>query len=126
MGRSNVFKIYHPGSRKFSPLKNTIKLLSFCEDPKIQKEILSRAPDNVIKRICDATLNVQRGPVHLTKRQKQVLARNRQLISKLVNKDIPLHTKRRQLVQTGGQWAQIVPIILSTVLQALGSTLFQR
>ena len=79
-----------------------------------------------MKRICDATLNVQQGPVHLTKRQKQILARNRQLISKLVNKDIPLHTKRRQLVQSGGQWAQIVPIILSTVLEALGSTLFKR
>ena len=38
--KSPIYKIYNPSSRKFSPLKNTIKFLSFCEDKRIHKDIL--------------------------------------------------------------------------------------
>ena len=125
--KSNIYKIYNAGSRKFSPLKDTIKFLSFCQDKRIHKDILSRAPPNVIKRICDAALNAREGQVILSKKQKQLLARHRKTIEKLLQKSIPVERKRRVLVQQGGGIAAvIIPVILSAVLEPLGSKLFKK
>ena len=125
--KSDIYKIYNAGSRKFSPLKDTIKFLSFCQDKRIHKDILSRAPPNVIKRICDAALNAREGQVILSKKQKQLLARHRKTIEKLLQKSIPVERKRRVLVQQGGGIAAvIIPVILSAVLEALGSKLFKK
>ena len=125
--KSAIYKIYNPGSRKFSPLKNTIKFLGFCQDKRIHKDILSRAPPNVIKRICDAALNARQGQVTLSKKQKQVLAHHRKTIEQLLAKAIPVERKRKILVQRGGGIAALIlPVILSTVLGALGSKLFKK
>ncbi len=125
--KSDIYKIYNAGSRKFSPLKDTIKFLSFCQDKRIHKDILSRAPPNVIKRICDAALNAREGQVILSKKQKQLLARHRKTIEKLLQKSIPVERKRRVLVQQGGGIAAvIIPVILSAVLEALGSKIFKK
>ncbi len=125
--KSGIYKIYKPGSRKFSPLKNTIKFLSFCQDKRIHKDILSRAPPNVIKRICDAALNAREGQVILSKKQKQVLARHRKTIEKLLEKSLPVERKRKVLIQQGGGIAAvIIPVILSAVLEALGRKLFKK
>ena len=122
-----IYRIYHPGKRRFSPLKNTVKFLSFCLDRQIHKDILSRAPPNVIKGICNAAINSQRGEVTLTKKQKRILPQHRNIIQNLLNKGVPLDTKRRVLVQHGGTIAAaIIPIILSSVLGALGSKLFTK
>jgi len=122
-----VYRIYHPGKRRFNPLKNTVKFLSFCQDRQIHKDILSRAPQNVIKGICNAAINCQRGEVKLSPEQKRILHHHRNIIQNLVNKGVPLERKRRVLVQHGGTIAAaIIPVILSTVLGALGSKLFQK
>ena len=125
--KAGMYKIYNPGSTKFSPLKHTIKFLSFCQDKRIHKDILSRAPPNVIKRICDAALNVRQGQVILSKKQKDVLAHHRKTIEQLLQKAIPVERKRKILVQRGGGVAAlIIPIILSSVLGALGRKLFKK
>ena len=129
MGRvkSRIYMISHPGTRKFLPLKNTINFLSFCQDNQIHKDILNRAPINVIKSICNAALNCQAGPVPLSKGQKQLLRRHRNIIKTLVQKDVPLERKRQVLIQHGGGIAALIlPVILSTVLSALGSKLFKK
>jgi len=41
--------------------KRTVKYLSVVRDPKVYNSIVKTAPDAVIKSICDAALNVQRG-----------------------------------------------------------------
>ncbi len=81
-----VYRIYHAGKRRFSPLKNTVKFLSFCQDRQIHKDILSRAPPNVSKGICNAAINSQRGEVKLTPEQKRILHQHRNIIQNLVNK----------------------------------------
>jgi hypothetical protein len=125
--KSSIYRIYHPGTRRFSSLKITVKFLSFCQDNQIHKDILSRAPPNVIKGICNAALNCQSGTVPLSKAQKQVLRRHRKIINTLVQKEVPLERKRQVLVQHGGGIAAaIIPIILSTVLGALGSNIFKK
>ncbi len=92
--KASIYKIYNAGSRKFSPLKNTIKFLSFCQDKRIHKDILSRAPPIVIKRICDAALNAREGQVKLSKKQKDILTRHRKTIEQLLQKAIPVERKK--------------------------------
>ncbi len=126
--RMKQFKVYDPRTRKFSPVKHTLKFLSFCQDPQIQREVLSRAPPEVIKALCNAALNVQRGEVTLSAEQKRILGRHRLLISKLVELKLPLERKRKLLVQRGGGpiLAAIIPILLSSVFSSLGSLIFKR
>ena len=122
-----VYRIYHPGKRRFNPLKNTVKFLSFCQDRQIHKEILRRAPANVIKGICNAAINCQRGEVKLSPEQKRILHHHRNIIQNLVNKGVQLEGKRRFLVQHGGTIiATIMPVILSTFLVRLAVNYFRN
>ena len=63
----------------------------------------------------------------LSRKQKQVLAHHRKTIEQLLAKAIPVERKRKILVQRGGGIAALIlPVILSTVLGALGSKLFKK
>ena len=121
------YKVYNPKTRKFSPVKQTIKFLSFCQDPQLQKGIIGRAPPNVLKAICNAAYNAQRGEVKLTTLQKRILKKHSGVIHKLVDRNVSLDRKRRVLTQSGGCIiAAVIPILLSSVLSSLGSLLFKR
>jgi hypothetical protein len=41
--------------------KRTVKYLSVCRDPGAYSVVIKTSPDSVIKSICNAALNVQRG-----------------------------------------------------------------
>ena len=62
-----------------SPLANTQKLF---------QGLLQRVPItlNVIKSICDATLNAARGEVSLKPKEKMILASHRKLIERLIQR----------------------------------------
>ena len=58
--------------RKKNPkLKGIIKYLATCTHPEIISRIIPKSPDNVIKSICDATLNAARGDVSLKPKEKR-------------------------------------------------------
>ena len=108
-----------------SSTKRAAKFLAICKDHRINRTILQRSPDRLIKNICNAALNVERGEIPLTNKQKRILAKYRRPISKLTSKNYSIGAKRRTLVQKGGFLPAVLPIILSTVLGALGSAIFQ-
>ena len=110
--------------RKPTASKRAIQLLSICKDRCVNRKILERAPDSVIKNVCNAALNAERGDVKLTPSQKKLFAKHRGLISKLTNKKLSLATKRR-IIQKGGIWPILIPAILSAVIGALGSAIFK-
>ena len=104
-------------------IKRAIKLLAVCRDPRVRSAILARGPDQVIKTICNAALNIERGDIHLDKKKRSVFAKHRAHISKLTSKKLSVGQKRKFLNQKGGIWP-ILPVLLSTALGALGSALF--
>ena len=110
---------------KPSAIKRAVKLLAMCKDPQVLAKILSRAPDRLVKTICNAALNVERGEVVLTKKQKAALCKYRTQISKLTTRGFPIPKKRKILNQKGGVFP-IIPILLSTALSTLGPLLFER
>ena len=108
---------------KSNVLKRAYKLLAECKDPRVRSAILNGARDKLVKTICNAVLNVERGDIALNKRQKQVFKKHRKAISKLTSRRYSLGQKRKFLKLKGGAFP-IIPILLSTALTALGSALF--
>ena len=106
------------------PLKAYIKFLAACHDPVSQRCLIERAPDTVIKSISDAALNVAAGDVALSRSQKAQLRRYKRLIQMLIKRNVAISRKRQALKQRGG--FAILPILLSAVLSALGSQLFNK
>ena len=110
-------------SKKVTSTKRAVKLLAVCKDPQVRRVILSRAPDSVIKTICNAALNVERGELALNRRQKATFRKHRGQIQKLTRLEVPLDEKRKLL--QGGSFP-ILPLLLSTALSALGPLLFGK
>lgn len=112
------------GSNK--SLKRTIKYLSVCKNPKIISHIIAKSPDNVIKAICNATLNAAQGQVALKKKQKRVLAANRHFIENLCHKGDSVQKKKQLLLQKGGGpvLGILLPTVIGAVLSSLGTKLF--
>jgi hypothetical protein len=102
---------------------NTVKYLSVCHDPAAYKAVLKSAPDTVVKTICNAALNVQKGGrVTLNDQQKKLFGKHRKSIEALVSKKVPLSKKRKVLSQRGG--AFWIPAMIGAALGALGINLF--
>ena len=106
--------------------KRYVKFLSVCKDPKCVKTLLHSAPDHVIKTICNAALNAQRGDVRISKSHKRLFQQHRKLFASLVNKKVPIKVKKRQLIRQKGGAFPLIPILLSTVLSSVGSLLFSN
>ncbi len=112
-------------------IKRTVKYLATTRNPRIQQLILRTTPVSVIKSICNAALNAQRGEIKLSSTQKRALTKYRALIETLVDESVPIERKRANLVrstspaalkQKGKGIGFLIPILLSTVLSTLGST----
>lgn len=104
--------------------KRLVKLLAVLKTPALYQQVIKHAPDATIKTICNAALTAQKGNVQIGSGNKKILARHRNKIYKLTNPHVSIKAKRRLLQQRGGlAW---LPLILSTVLSAVGSSLFDR
>lgn len=112
-----------PRSTAHSVKKRTVKFLSVSRDPKTISTVIRSAPDAVIKTICDAALNVQRGGrISLTSAEKALFRRHGERIAKLVSKNVSVKQKRKILSQRGG--AFFIPALIGAALSGLGSALF--
>ena len=110
-------------TKKSTSTKRAVKLLAVCKDSQVRSAILSRAPDSVIKTICNAALNVAQGDLALSKKKKTAFRKHRGQIQKLTAREVPLDEKRKLL--QGGAFP-ILPLLLSTALSALGPLLFGK
>ena len=128
----DAFPLYeptHPVRRKKTTAgqkqvrKRTVKYLSVCRDPKAYTAVAKSAPGTVIKSICDAALNVQRGKhVSLTNHQKKLFRTHSMHIEALASRKLPLKRKRQIVAQKGG--AFFIPALIGAALSGLGSLLF--
>lgn len=106
--------------------KHYLKFLSVCNNPNILSSVLRTAPDNVIKRICDAALNAAKGEIPIDDHKKKLFGRNRKIFSQLIDRSIPIKRKRNLLANQRGGALPLIPILLSTVLSVVGSLLFKK
>ncbi len=113
----------HGGSKKHRLVKQYIKLIATNANPHLNQELIRNSPDDVVKAISNACLNAACGQVKFKPKHKKLLEPHRKHISQLIGKDLDIPQRRRILEQQGG--ALFLPIILSTVLGALGKALLR-
>jgi len=96
--------------------------MSGCRDRQLMYSLVQRAPDRVIKAICNAAINAQQGDVNLSQRDKRVFRKNRKAFAVLINRRIPISSKRNRLQKGHGFFAVgLLPALLSAVLSSIGS-----
>lgn len=110
-------------SRIRNESKRTVKYLGVCRNPHAYCTVVKSAPDSVIKTICNAALNVQRGGrINLNKTQRSLFSHHRREIAKLVSRETPISAKRKIISQRGGfAW---IPALIGAAVGGLGSLLF--
>ena len=82
------------------------------------KSILKNAPPDLVKALCECSLNVLKGNIKLNKTQKTRLRRYKNILRQLASKK-PATKTRKQLLQKGG----FIGALLGPVLGVLGSLL---
>jgi hypothetical protein len=93
-----------------------LKVMGTC-GPKLRKFMI---PAEVISAICECSLNLLKGIVPLTPRQKRRLVRYKAHLRDLANKKVSRKRKRQRLNQKGGN---LLSDLLPPVLGVLGSLL---
>lgn len=85
--------------------------------PKERKGLLKVCDLSTIRTVCECIYNVLRGNVPLSEKTKQKLRRHKTTLRRIVKRGECWNKKRKYLVQKGG--GIIIPLLLSTVLQAV-------
>ena len=91
-----------------------LKLLAEAK-PELKKAIIKHASADVVKAISEIALNMLKGVIKLTPKQKQRLSRYKKEFRSLGKKGISVNRKRKLLVQRGGAAGLVIllPIALS-------------
>lgn len=90
--------------------------LKLLAKSKTKKKILQKCPDTLIKAVCECAINALKGNVPLSKRQKEKLIPFKKAVRKLGDKSIPLHKKRKLLIQKGdGFLSFLIPTAISVL-----------
>ena len=103
-------------------VKRTVKYLAICNSPRAVRECIRASPDSVVKCICNAAYNVERGEVVLSPKHKALFGKHRKLIAKLTSRAGSLQTKRKVLQSQKGGF--IIPALIRIAVAAFGDQLF--
>lgn len=113
----------HGKNKKNAEQKRVVKYLAVCRDPQIQRLILQKSSDGVIKSISNAMLNAQQGDIHWSAAMKRKLRPHRKFISMMSSRGVPIAKKRRLLTSQRGGFLPLLGPIIGTVLGAVGPSL---
>ena len=88
--------------------------------PKLPKLHIEHGPVSLITSICECALNLLKGVIPLTPRQKHRLGRYKTYLRRLASKNVSQKRKKQFLNQKGGN---LLTALLPPVLTVLGSLL---
>lgn len=91
-----------------------LKMLSQCSI-KQRKALLKNASSDLLKSICECSLNVLKGNVRLNARQKGRLTRHKRSLRLLADRKISYKRKKQILIQKGG----FLPALLGPIIGTL-------
>ncbi len=88
--------------------------------PKLRHQIIQSASPELIKVLCDCSLNILKGNVPLSRVQKKKLHTHRNKLRSLIKKSVPV-AKKKKILQKGG----FLPALLLPIAGALLSSLIK-
>ena len=83
--------------------------------PKLRKALLSNCNKELINTISECVLNVLKGNLKLTDRQKRRLQKFSGQLRSVVGRSVPLAVKKKLINQRGRFLVPLLPAILSTL-----------
>lgn len=93
-----------------------LQLLKLLKKARKKSIFLKKCSNSVVKCVCECALNLLRGNIPLTQRQKSRLASYKRTLRTLSKKKVPLFKKRRLLVQKGeGFLSFLIPAAVSVL-----------
>lgn len=92
-------------------------------NPKLRRAILKCCNTELVKTICEVTLNVLKGVVPISKQQKKRLTRYKKVLRALVDKKVSINKKKEFLNQSGGNF---LPFLIPPVLSVLASLISKK
>ena len=103
-------------------LKNTFETVRFLSvaTPRAQKKLIKKGDKKFINCISECCLNILKGNVPLTIKEKKALKKHKNKLRALVNKNISVE-KKKKIVQTGG----FLSTLLVPVAAFLGKLLYK-
>jgi hypothetical protein len=107
--------------RKLEKTFQKVRILSLAT-PKARRQLVRDGDREVIDCISECCVNILKGRVHLSPKQKSHLQKHREQLRTICKKKISLK-KKKEIIQKGG-----FPLaaILAPVAAALGGLLFNR
>ena len=112
-------------SNKRKVVKRTVKFLSVALNLEVAKAVLQKAPDAVIQAISNAAVNARQGAVAVPPQLKPIFRNHTHHFDLLSDRRRPIASKRRLILQKGGAFPIIVPL-LATVLESIGGECISR
>lgn len=97
-----------------------LQVLCRCS-PKLRKQLLKNADNNLIRSICECCANVLNGNVVLQNHQLKKLKNIKISLDVISTKQKSIKAKKRTIVQSGGSFLLgLIPAAISTILSLLG------
>ena len=110
----------HPQQRRANVDKHTIKYLQACTDPRAYAAVVRAAPDSTIRGISSTALNVERGEIHLTPKERALFRKHRKDIARLTS-NLTSIARKRKVVQSQKGGFFFIPALIGAALGAIGS-----
>ena len=98
---------------------NTLKFLHSAK-PSLRKAVIAKASPDLIKTICDCSLNLLSGNIHTSPKTRKQLCRYKASLRKLANPKLCIKQKQR-VIQNGGFLGALLSAALPIVTSLLGS-----
>ena len=100
--------------------KDFLNLLATTKNRKRREGLVDLAMGDEIRAITEIVRNSLKGNVPLNADCLAKLKRHKMRFRLLSQKKYPVHEKRELIKQTGGTWASLIPVAVSTVASLLG------
>jgi hypothetical protein len=102
--------------KKFLPLLKKLKKIG----PKGRKKVLKHADDDLVMCLCEISHNTLNSSVPLTSAQFKKLCHHKNILRKLIDKNIPVKKKKLAILrQKGGFILPLLAPILGAIVQGL-------
>ena len=106
-----------------SNIERNLPLLQVMQtrNPKLRKQILKTADDNIIKLILECIQNLLVGNVPLEKCEKSKISRHMKILRKIHNSRAKIKQKQKLIIQSGGAFlpALLAPIVSAAIAHFL-------
>lgn len=96
-----------------------LQVLCKCK-AKVRKDILRKGSNDLIKCICECSLNMLNGNISISKTHKNKLKRYKRILRLISDKKRGVNSKKKIIVQSGGSFLlSLIPAAISTIISLL-------